>query len=151
EDGIRDFHVTGVQTCALPILRLGRFENLRRVQYASHCDANSNTRWQISFNRPVTKPSFMPGLPPYPARNLPSRGFSRQRSSDRAWRLSTARSSTWRCRRCKGASTPRLSTSNGSLKPTRCCSHHSCSWAVRWEIITGAAAFSLLESRFFLS
>src|SRR5690606_40825266 len=24
EDGIRDFHVTGVQTCALPILRLGR-------------------------------------------------------------------------------------------------------------------------------
>src|SRR5690606_40356744 len=24
EDGIRDFHVTGVQTCALPILRLTR-------------------------------------------------------------------------------------------------------------------------------
>src|SRR5207302_7454971 len=24
EDGIRDFHVTGVQTCALPILRGGR-------------------------------------------------------------------------------------------------------------------------------
>src|SRR5207302_7631504 len=23
EDGIRDFHVTGVQTCALPIFRLG--------------------------------------------------------------------------------------------------------------------------------
>src|SRR5690606_41010529 len=23
EDGIRDFHVTGVQTCALPILRIG--------------------------------------------------------------------------------------------------------------------------------
>src|SRR5690606_41163921 len=24
EDGIRDFHVTGVQTCALPISRLGK-------------------------------------------------------------------------------------------------------------------------------
>src|SRR5207302_5706143 len=28
EDGIRDFHVTGVQTCALPIL-LQRFESYR--------------------------------------------------------------------------------------------------------------------------
>src|SRR5690606_41174463 len=26
EDGIRDFHVTGVQTCALPIYRRGLFE-----------------------------------------------------------------------------------------------------------------------------
>src|SRR5690606_40052207 len=25
EDGIRDFHVTGVQTCALPILAVGQF------------------------------------------------------------------------------------------------------------------------------
>src|SRR5690606_40494008 len=27
EDGIRDFHVTGVQTCALPILRAARLDN----------------------------------------------------------------------------------------------------------------------------
>src|SRR5690606_39666562 len=31
EDGIRDFHVTGVQTCALPILiLLGRFEEAQK-------------------------------------------------------------------------------------------------------------------------
>src|SRR5690606_39431025 len=28
EDGIRDFHVTGVQTCALPILKLRQFCSL---------------------------------------------------------------------------------------------------------------------------
>src|SRR5690606_39821912 len=27
EDGIRDFHVTGVQTCALPILGIRNFKN----------------------------------------------------------------------------------------------------------------------------
>src|SRR5690606_40477577 len=27
EDGIRDFHVTGVQTCALPIFTLGKYIN----------------------------------------------------------------------------------------------------------------------------
>src|SRR5690606_41091521 len=27
EDGIRDFHVTGVQTCALPILRAARLDH----------------------------------------------------------------------------------------------------------------------------
>src|SRR4029077_8205497 len=130
---------------------LGQIRKFSQGQCASHCDANSNTRWQISFNRPVTKLSFMPGLPQYPARNLPLHGFSRQRSPDRAWRLSTVQPSTWPCQRCKRASTPRSSMSNGSLKPTRCYSHHCCSWAVRWEITTGAAASSLLESCFFLS
>src|SRR5690606_41087055 len=39
EDGIRDFHVTGVQTCALPILV--RDETLRRF-----CDSSDdNMRW----------------------------------------------------------------------------------------------------------
>src|SRR5690606_40842310 len=31
EDGIRDFHVTGVQTCALPILDAARISLLRRL------------------------------------------------------------------------------------------------------------------------
>src|SRR5690606_39870443 len=31
EDGIRDFHVTGVQTCALPILR---------IRFPARCDAS---------------------------------------------------------------------------------------------------------------
>src|SRR5690606_39585129 len=40
EDGIRDFHVTGVQTCALPILRSIRFipkarhESIRFVYFS---------------------------------------------------------------------------------------------------------------------
>src|SRR5690606_40458293 len=36
EDGIRDFHVTGVQTCALPIYRLGaEFE--KALQLVMEC------------------------------------------------------------------------------------------------------------------
>src|SRR5690606_40792817 len=33
EDGIRDFHVTGVQTCALPISQYEPFNKLHQVQY----------------------------------------------------------------------------------------------------------------------
>src|SRR5690606_40340513 len=36
EDGIRGFHVTGVQTCALPICREGR---RRQVAAVEHADA----------------------------------------------------------------------------------------------------------------
>src|SRR5690606_39865508 len=36
EDGIRDFHVTGVQTCALPILVGGKYA--------------INDRWDLNFN-----------------------------------------------------------------------------------------------------
>src|SRR5690606_40627498 len=39
EDGIRDFHVTGVQTCALPIYPGTFFINLG--------DMASNTRWSL--------------------------------------------------------------------------------------------------------
>src|SRR5690606_1713026 len=38
EDGIRDFHVTGVQTCALPICGFGIQYNL------SHCKPSNNIR-----------------------------------------------------------------------------------------------------------
>src|SRR5690606_40475528 len=39
EDGIRDFHVTGVQTCALPILTTGldRLANRRLVSPLRRC------------------------------------------------------------------------------------------------------------------
>src|SRR6266700_6929648 len=36
EDGIRDFHVTGVQTCALPICPEPRFAQGRRMEHAPH-------------------------------------------------------------------------------------------------------------------
>src|SRR5690606_40249883 len=36
EDGIRDFHVTGVQTCALPIYRRETNQGLRCVCWKNH-------------------------------------------------------------------------------------------------------------------
>src|SRR5690606_40343551 len=36
EDGIRDFHVTGVQTCALPISRVGGVRPARHSPEGSH-------------------------------------------------------------------------------------------------------------------
>src|SRR5207302_6567625 len=43
EDGIRGFHVTGVQTCALPISR-------QRVRLAATPDATSASAWDASSN-----------------------------------------------------------------------------------------------------
>src|SRR5690606_40786350 len=40
-DGIRDFHVTGVQTCALPIYRLGR-ALLHDSAFPQHDDAGGD-------------------------------------------------------------------------------------------------------------
>src|SRR5437016_10106292 len=39
EDGIRDWSVTGVQTCALPILRLPR--TLRKNPFPFHCSSQA--------------------------------------------------------------------------------------------------------------
>src|SRR5207302_2911968 len=64
EDGIRDFHVTGVQTCALPIswrpaerTRLRSFISIRRSRKASGAEAPD---WDggvslgiVSFMQPV--------------------------------------------------------------------------------------------------
>src|SRR5690606_39333574 len=50
EDGIRDFHVTGVQTCALPISRVGA----------------SCTRGTPRLRRPPSSSSPSPGLPSSP-------------------------------------------------------------------------------------
>src|SRR5690606_40952085 len=44
EDGIRDFHVTGVQTCALPILHECPWERLQKLRKAM-----SNTLLQMLF------------------------------------------------------------------------------------------------------
>src|SRR2546427_6062353 len=42
EDGIRDFTVTGVQTCALPIFRVGRMGH----PYRQCSISGSRTRWE---------------------------------------------------------------------------------------------------------
>src|SRR6266511_4403428 len=52
EDGIRDFHVTGVQTCALPISRHG-------LAYRTKGDANANRDpWTIRLAGHVGRVSF---------------------------------------------------------------------------------------------
>src|SRR5690606_39377368 len=51
EDGIRDFHVTGVQTCALPILKIAlgaAREILKDIVLANECD-----RWTIDAVVPI--------------------------------------------------------------------------------------------------
>src|SRR5690606_40805104 len=50
EDGIRDFHVTGVQTCALPILIRNAGVSLRSIAWTSDsiCRAMSDCeRWVL--------------------------------------------------------------------------------------------------------
>src|SRR5690606_40346803 len=52
EDGIRDFHVTGVQTCALPILSYDNTLRLdgihwRHVKFIEQFDGPYNGRWLL--------------------------------------------------------------------------------------------------------
>src|SRR5690606_40431804 len=63
EDGIRDFHVTGVQTCALPIWRTS--ESARRVRPRRHVGwlrhwtwpkGERTTRQCAPVRRPPTQP-----------------------------------------------------------------------------------------------
>src|SRR5690606_39571453 len=44
EDGIRDFHVTGVQTCALPISNTAPFSRLT-CAWRRRCGTNCATAW----------------------------------------------------------------------------------------------------------
>src|SRR5690606_40326593 len=48
EDGIRDFHVTGVQTCALPIYNFMSNEVLNAIKFRRTVNQNSFTDQDIS-------------------------------------------------------------------------------------------------------
>src|SRR5690606_40882150 len=53
EDGIRDFHVTGVQTCALPIFALLKygcgvpFNRLEKLQHNLGIPLPAATQWEV--------------------------------------------------------------------------------------------------------
>src|SRR5690606_39885155 len=48
EDGIRDFHVTGVQTCALPILSLNTSNRITAVRWGSPAfEAGLTSGWDL--------------------------------------------------------------------------------------------------------
>src|SRR5437870_12557275 len=53
EDGIRDGHVTGVQTCALPILNIGRSEEITVLECAQLILAVTGSHSQIRFSEPL--------------------------------------------------------------------------------------------------
>ena len=65
-----------------------------------------------------------------------------RRSSARAWRSSTARSSTSRCRRCSATCTRRPPTCSGWSRPTRCCWPRCCWSAARSATASGGGASS---------
>src|SRR5690606_39781205 len=52
EDGIRDFHVTGVQTCALPI-------SFRRTKDASSLHSDSESWFVAAHSSPLVAPIKM--------------------------------------------------------------------------------------------
>src|SRR5690606_39753970 len=58
EDGIRDFHVTGVQTCALPILRFG---HLGFAAFQKHySDRHSVHKLRVTVFLVSVKPTSRP-------------------------------------------------------------------------------------------
>src|SRR5690606_40551852 len=56
EDGIRDFHVTGVQTCALPISFLASKQRLQNISYFIHSAKLVNLFKPSVFN--ITAPQI---------------------------------------------------------------------------------------------
>src|SRR5690606_40234776 len=62
EDGIRDFHVTGVQTCALPICRWTKESTgvFRESDFFTDSPVSSRRCWSRSYR--VTNPAISSGL-----------------------------------------------------------------------------------------
>src|SRR5207253_7593053 len=88
EDGIRDGHVTGVQTCALPILQYGQHVSLFGLQTTNtigYIDASPD-RHHHPLGHPVC-PS--PGGPPAAAQPQPEtagKARSEERRVGKKWR-----------------------------------------------------------------
>src|SRR5690606_41189944 len=57
EDGIRDFHVTGVQTCALPILGARQGDTLLTLIFAAAIAIRSFTNF-VAFKKQHLRTSF---------------------------------------------------------------------------------------------
>src|SRR5690606_41050849 len=85
EDGIRDFHVTGVQTCALPISsRSGSAARRRPARRCSTCSRSTNRK-----SLRTTRSS----LPSRPSPRTSSRRSRWGRSEER--RVGTERGARW--------------------------------------------------------
>src|SRR5690606_40434813 len=85
EDGIRDFHVTGVQTCALPILTKNLFPQTTGTGFSlNHLDFTTNILKFVFSEYSVTpsKEPHIPELPYYSDRRSRYSG-RKQRSEER--------------------------------------------------------------------
>src|SRR5690606_39822858 len=73
EDGIRDFHVTGVQTCALPISGSRR----RRLRTGCGCRGHALQRWKARTGTLLLRGGVLPVLRPIDAHatTLPGRAL----------------------------------------------------------------------------
>src|SRR5690606_41096759 len=91
EDGIRDFHVTGVQTCALPICPKMAVTMSSRAETSRVIKIKTNRTIKTSL---MTKPNRMTAMPPKrkakPERFRTTRADRAARSEERrvgkAWR-----------------------------------------------------------------
>src|SRR5690606_41057943 len=95
EDGIRDFHVTGVQTCALPIYcsyKPVRYGTLRASgrDTKDAADERNRTQWQTPKSLPkstTTRQSRMPRRLSLMRSGRPARSNrSEERRVGKAWR-----------------------------------------------------------------
>src|SRR5690606_40532975 len=81
EDGIRDFHVTGVQTCALPICSSNNGPSTSKTIHACPmlpASTNNFPNDTAPVQRPLqpkslllNPPALHPPVPPHPRRHLP--------------------------------------------------------------------------------
>src|SRR5690606_30238080 len=100
EDGIRDFHVTGVQTCALPISRLGVPGDLDQGPLgAAGGAAEATCGADVEGSEGLPLPWV--GRRPQPARGHAGTDHGRQAREDRA-------ALPWRGRATEAARPPRL-------------------------------------------
>src|SRR5690606_40085941 len=74
EDGIRDFHVTGVQTCALPSSVWARRSIISRRSGCRRCATTSAIWWRRSEERRVGEECRAGGLADHQDRDNPTNG-----------------------------------------------------------------------------
>src|SRR3990167_11305338 len=114
EDGIRDLTVTGVQTCALPILRISR-------RSISHCVASSTSGNWIAWFFANSSPK---GLRSRAYLTLSSTQYWAAPSDDAAWRIRF-----WWTKLCASAS-PRPSSPSSALSGTKTLVSDRRGWSV---------------------
>src|SRR5688500_19127222 len=88
EDGIRDYKVTGVQTCALPISSVRCRQDAARAGHARLDPPRTGRRCRVGLPPPSGEGPQRTRLGPFPARSEERRVGKEWRSRRWAWHLS---------------------------------------------------------------